>query len=196
VVVDALLDALPDRDEPAAVVRFIEDMLGGEAVTLNDEVARSGDEGAHLDRALAHLAKHFENLNNEVDEVIEAYGRQCAIELSCVQLARAGRFLMLDGADAKACRSGAAARRASRVGALMMTCGAYDAVGDFAFRVGLPAKSGVGGGILAVAPHQATIAVWSPGLDENGNSLLGTLALEMLTDKVSLSVFGAVGTAG
>jgi glutaminase len=101
---------------------------------------------------------------------------------------------MLEGPDEVACRTGAAGRRARRIQALMMTCGQYDGSGDFAYRVGLPAKSGVGGGILATVPNTASIAVWSPGLDESGNSLLGTLALEMLTDRVEWSVFGAIKT--
>lgn len=126
---------------------------------------------------------------------MDAYVHQCAIELSCRQLARVGRFLMLEGPDEAACRTGDAARRARRICSLMMTCGQYDGSGDFAYRVGLPAKSGVGGGILAIEPNTASIAVWSPGLDESGNSLLGTLALEMLTDRIEWSVFGPIETA-
>src|SRR5690606_20322406 len=110
----------------------------------------------------------------------------CALALSCRQLALAGRYLMDGGkkpTDDERVRS-------RRVNSLMLTCGQYDGSGDFAFRVGLPAKSGVGGGILAIAPGIASIAVWSPGLDENGNSLLGTLALEQLAERMGWSVFG------
>src|SRR5690606_14457976 len=141
-------------------------------------------------RAMANLAKSFGNLNHDVEDVMRAYVRQCATMLSCRQLARAGDYLMLDRADEAV--DVEQARRARRVSALMLTCGQYDGSGDFAFRVGLPAKSGVGGGILAVVPNLATIAVWSPGLDENGNSLLGTQALETLAERMDWSVFGSV----
>jgi glutaminase len=191
VVVDAMLG---HGHGPDPVRRFIDDLLDGEGVGLDEEVARSGREGADMNRALAHLAAHFGNLNHSVDRVIEAYSRQCAVALDCAGLARAGRFLMIEGPDGAATRDGEAARRAGRIGALMMTCGQYDGSGDFAYRVGLPAKSGVSGAIMAVAPRIASIAVWAPGLDDNGNSLLGVLALEMLTDRVNWSVFGAVGT--
>lgn len=192
VVVDALLDALGPEKELDAVIAFAARLLEGESFDINDKVARSDEEGGHLNRALLSLSKHFGNVHNDIGRVMKAYVRQCAIELSCRQLARVGRFLMLDGPDALARRTGAEALRARRIMALMMTCGQYDGSGDFAYRVGLPAKSGVGGGILAIAPHNASIAVWSPGLDGNGNSLLGTLALEMLTERLDWSVFGAI----
>lgn len=195
VVVDALLDRLGEEEEVGAVINFVSGLLGGDDFGINEEVARSDEEAGHMNRALLSVAKHFGNIHNPIDRVMDAYVHQCAIELSCRQLARVGRFLMLEGPDAASCRTGGDARRARRIQSLMMTSGQYDGSGDFAYRVGLPAKSGVGGGILAIVPNTASVAVWSPGLDESGNSLLGTLALEMLTDRIEWSVFGAIRTS-
>jgi glutaminase len=194
VVIDMLLDRYSADEEVQAVVDFVAELLEGEKFSLDEKVARSDETGGHLNRALLSLAKHFKNVRNEIDDVMRAYVRQCAIELSCRQLARVGRFLMLEGPDERAQPGLKASRRARRILALMMTSGLYDGAGEFAYRVGLPAKSGIGGGILAIAPNTASIAVWSPGLDKVGNSLLGTRALEMLTDMLDWSVFGQVET--
>jgi glutaminase len=194
VVVDALCEQVEGQGETEAVIDFVAGLLGDERFGINDEVARSDQEGGHLNRAMASMAKHFGNFRNDIDVVMKAYVRQCAIELSCRQLACVGRFLMLEGHDTAARRDAEAARRVRRILSLMMTGGQYDGSGDFAYRVGLPAKSGVGGGILAIVPNTASVAVWSPGLDRNGNSLLGTLALELLTDRVDWSVFGEIAT--
>ena len=126
------------------------------------------------------------NLLHAPELTCGTYFHQCAIEMSARQLARAGRFLM-GGADGGRILTPA---RRRRINALMMTCGHYDGSGEFAYRVGLPGKSGVGGGILAVAPGRASIAVWSPGLSAQGNSQLGTLAVERLTRATGWSVFG------
>jgi glutaminase len=192
VVVDLLLDRLSADEEVQAVIDFVAELLDGEDFSLNEEVARSDETGGHLNRAILSLTRHFGNLRNEIADVMRAYVRQCAIELTCQQLARVGRFLMLEGPDERSCPPPDAARRARRILALMMTNGLYDGAGEFAYRVGLPAKSGIGGGILAIAPNTASIAVWSPGLNESGNSLLGTRALEMLTDRLDWSSFGRV----
>ena len=194
IVVDMLLDRMDEKEEVDAVREFVSGLLGGEEVPLNEEVARSDEEGGHLNRAMLELAMHFGNVRNEIPRIMEAYVRQCAIELSCRQLACVGRFLMLETPKDGRPIDAKAARRARRIMALMMTSGLYDGAGDFAYRVGLPAKSGVGGGILAIVPNIASIAVWAPGLDDSGNSLLGTCALEMLTDRIDWSVFGAVTT--
>ena len=194
IVVDMLLDSLEADEEVRAVITFVEELLGGERITLNEKVAKSDEESGDLNRAMLSIAKHFGNVRNDIRKIMDAYVRQCAIELSCRQLARVGRFLMLGGFDEAANRNLEGARRSRRILSLMMTCGMYDGSGEFAYRVGLPAKSGIGGGILAIAPNTASIAVWSPGLDESGNSKLGTLALEMLTDRVDWSVFGQIQT--
>jgi len=195
VVCDALV-SMAARRKSLQVVDFVQDMLDGDAVELDEGVVGSGKTGGHLNRSLMSMAKHHGNLDNELDAVMDAYATQCAIRLDARGLARAGRFLMHDdateGPDEE--RGVAAAKRARRIMALMMLCGQYDGSGEFAYRVGLPAKSGVGGGILAIAPHRASIAVFSPALDPMGNSWLGTLGLEMLTDRTDWSVFGSVRT--
>ncbi|MCO6390567.1 glutaminase [Aliihoeflea aestuarii] len=192
VVVDMLLEDRERDDLPDTVRDFIGDMIGDHAIGIDEDVVKSEHISGFTNKALANLAKSFGNLNHEVDDVMHVYVRQCAVALSCRQLAAAGRFLMLDREDIDDKVSKADAERARRINAVMLTCGQYDGSGDFAYRVGLPAKSGVGGGILAVVPNTATVAVWSPGLDDNGNSLLGTLALERLSQRMDWSIFGAV----
>lgn len=197
VVCDALV-SMATRRKSLQVVDFVQQMLDGEQVALDDGVVDSGKTGGDLNRSLMSMAKHHGNLDNDLDAVMDAYATQCAIQLDARGLARAGRFLMHDdateGPDEE--RGVAAAKRARRIMALMMLCGQYDGSGEFAYRVGLPAKSGVGGGILAIAPHRASIAVFSPALDPMGNSWLGTLGLELLTDRTDWSVFGSVKTLG
>ncbi|WP_184504163.1 glutaminase A [Sphingomonas endophytica] len=185
VIVDMLVEQ-HGRAARDAVVELVSEQIGG-AVDFDEEVL---SEGGDLNRAMLSFMRHHGNLNSASDDVMEAYGRQCAISIDAAGLARAGRFLIgtrLAPDDSLAdCR----ARQTRTVLALMMTCGHHDASGDFAVRVGLPAKSGVGGGILAIAPEVAAVATWSPNLDQHGNSILGVRALEMLTARTGWSVFG------
>jgi glutaminase len=160
----------------------------GTAVTHDAEVAAGEARTGHRNRALAHFLKSFDNLRNDADAVLDAYFELCAISLSCEELAHAFTYLANGGVGADGAVL-ATARQAKRINAVMLTCGVYDEAGDYAYRVGLPAKSGVGGGVVAVMPGQYTVAVWSPGLDARGNSLAGTMALELLTTKTAVSVF-------
>jgi glutaminase len=178
---------------PAAAIvdllRFVRYCAADESVAIDQSIARSEAETGERNRALAHFMKAYGALHHDPDEVLRVYFHACAIEMSCLQLARAGRFLMLGGRHPDGGRV-ISERRARRILSLMITCGHYDASGDFAYRVGMPGKSGVGGGIVAVVPGAASIAVWSPGLNANGNSQLGTLALERLAERTGWSVFG------
>ena len=124
-----------------------------------------------------------------METVLDAYFHQCAIAMSCMDLARAGSFLANRGVDVASGRRIATPRKTKRINALMATCGLYDAVGSFAFHVGVPAKSGVGGGILAIVPGEMSVVVWSPGLDPKGNSFVGVKALEMLMSKIGKSIY-------
>jgi glutaminase len=172
-----------------AVVEFLRPLSGNANIHYNRAVAASERRTAHRNAAMAHLMKAFGNLNNSVDAVLDAYCRHCAIEMDCVELARAVTFLAHGGTHPTGQGDVLDTSTAKRLNALMLTCGTYDAAGDFAFRVGLPAKSGVGGGIVAVMPGECGICVWSPALEPSGNSLAGSLALERFTDLTGRSIF-------
>ncbi len=188
VVVDALLGRPKGKDTPATVRDMLMEEIGEKKLgRVAEIVEQDGKTSGWGNRAHASLAKFFDNLHGDIEKVMTAYAEQCAICLDCRQLALAGRYLMRTRGSGG---SSDEARLARRINALMMSCGMYDGSGDFAFRVGLPAKSGVGGGILAIAPGKASIATWSPGLDDNGNSVLGMLALEQLSERMGWSVFG------
>ncbi|MFC3125422.1 glutaminase A [Pseudoroseomonas globiformis] len=188
VVVDMLVAAHPDGN---LVVDFVREQLAGRATSLDDAVL---NEDGHLNQAMLSFMKHHGNLHSSIKHVMDAYSKQCAISVDCAGLALAGRFLTRTRLDPDVDSEMKRAQRIRSVLALMMTCGHYDGSGDFAVRVGLPAKSGVGGGILAIAPEQASIAVWSPNLDSHGNSILGVRALEMLSMRTGWSVFGPLGS--
>ena len=183
VTTDAALGHRPPKEYLAELLTFLRTAAGDEDIHIDRAVAKSETETGHRNFALAHFLKAHGNLTNPPELTLGAYFHQCAIATSVDQLARAGRFLA-------GLQHLISPERVRRINALMLTCGHYDGSGDFAFRVGLPGKSGVGGGILAVAPGKASIAVWSPGLTPQGNSQLGTEALELLTRRTGWSIFG------
>ncbi|MCA1748162.1 MAG: glutaminase [Parasphingopyxis sp.] len=189
VVTDHLID---NGDADAAIERLLSvlrDHAEDSSIDIDYEVAMSESATGARNRGLAHFMASFGNLENEVEVVLSAYFRHCALSLSCAQLARAGLFLAFDGKDPVTGERILSSRRCRRINAVMMNCGHYDNSGDFAFRIGLPGKSGVGGGVFVVAPGEGSIAVWSPGLNEAGTSLVGALALERLVEHTCWSVF-------
>ena len=171
------------------ILTFIRSASDDNSININKSVAESEMNHGFRNASLANLMKSFGNLNNEVDEVLTSYFHQCSVEMSPLQLSRAFLYLANNGTDPISKKQLLTPAQTKRINALMLTCGHYDASGDFAFRVGLPGKSGVGGGIVAVVPGKMTIAVYSPGLNESGNSLVGTKALELFTSQTGLSIF-------
>lgn len=172
-----------------AVQQFARIISGEPTIDFDIAVAQSERQTAHRNYAIAHLMKDFGNLHNPVKTVIDSYCRQCSLTMTCTELAKAGSFLANHGSIPWSGQQILDASSSKRLNALMLTCGTYDAAGDFAYRVGLPAKSGVGGGILALVPGELAVAVWSPGLDATGNSLAGTYALERFTTLTARSIF-------
>ena len=189
VVDDILLSGYEPREVIGNILRFVRTLAGDDSIVIDRTVAEAELHTGFRNFALANYMRAFGNLHHPVEHTLGVYFHQCALAMSCRQLALAGRFLMNDGRNPATGFSVVSPQRARRINALMMSCGHYDNSGDFAFRTGLPGKSGVGGGILAVAPGIASIAVWSPGLNEQGNSQIGSLALERLTQRTGWSVF-------
>ncbi len=189
----AVTDVLLSRHTPAEAIgqmlRFLRQVGEDDEIMIDAAVARSETETGFRNVALANFMRAYGNLENRPELTLGVYFHNCAIAMSCRQLARAGRYLAWDGRTGPDGARVTSAQTARRINALMLTCGHYDGSGEFAFRVGLPGKSGVGGGILAVAPGRASIACWSPGLNAVGNSLLATRALEDLALATGGSVF-------
>lgn len=187
VVTDHLLEETPDA--ATQLLRFLTEQAGDSGpAPFIDEAAAAGElDSSSRNLALAHFLKDFANLTRPAAVVVENYVRQCSIMMTCVQLARAGLFLANNGQGTAG--TVLSPSEAKRIGSIMLTCGMYDAAGEFAYRVGLPGKSGVGGGILVIVPGQCAICVWSPRLDAKGNSLAGTAALADLSDRTGWSVF-------
>ena len=186
VIADMLMSELEDPD--AAFLGFIRELSGREDVGYNMEVAESEREKGYLNAAIANMLKYHGTIRNDIEEVLMFYFRMCSVEMSCAELSRAflaftncSRF---DYAGFKLTSS-----QIKRLNAVMQTCGFYDEAGEFSYLVGLPGKSGVGGGIVAVYPMRYSVAVWSPRLNSKGNSIMGMKALELLTSYTQESIF-------
>ncbi len=190
VVADILLAGHQPREAIGEILRFMQFLADDNSIVIDHQVAASERATGFRNAALANYMKSFGNLDHSPELALGVYFHHCAIAMNCRQLALAGRFLADRGRSAGG-HTVVSAERARRISALMLTCGHYDGSGDFAFRVGIPAKSGVGGGIMGAVPGVGSVAVWSPGLNAHGNSQLGTLALEKLARAMNWSVFGA-----
>jgi glutaminase len=190
VITDVILSGHEPREALGEILRFMQFLSQDSSIAIDQAVAASEKRTGYRNRALANYMKSFDALENPVDHTLGVYFHHCAISMSCRQLATAGRFLAHLGRNPATGLSVVHPERARRINAIMLTCGHYDGSGEFAYRVGLPGKSGVGGGILAIAPGKGSIAVWSPGLDAAGNSHLGQIALEALTKRMGWSIFG------
>ena len=171
------------------VLGFIQKLSDDKSITYDHSTYLSEKQTGFRNYALANLMKSFNNIQNDLDVVMSTYFKQCSIKMSTKQLCRSMLFLANNGTDPLSNTEYLNMPKAKRINAVMLTCGHYDASGDFAFHVGLPGKSGVGGGIVAVIPRVMSLCVWSPRLNKHGNSLVGTKALELFTTKTKMSIF-------
>ena len=164
-------------------------LSGNKRIFANKEVADSEMEFGSRSAAMAHLLKAFNNFHNPVDKVLSTYFHACSLEMSCVDLAKTMSFLANHGRSVVTQNQIVSARESKQINALLATCGLYDEAGEFAYRVGMSGKSGVGGGIIAVIPGELSVCVWSPELNKAGNSLAGSKALELFTTSLGRSIY-------
>ncbi|APW66890.1 MULTISPECIES: glutaminase [Arcobacteraceae] len=188
VTTDTLLSKYQDKSFDY-ILDFIRTSANDFTINYDKEVYSSELEHGFLNMALINMMKSYKNINNDLEKVIQTYFKQCSIEMNTEQLANSMLFLANHGVNPITNKVLINEAKAKRINSLMLTCGHYDASGDFAYKVGLPGKSGVGGGIVAIVPGKMSICVYSPKLNKQGNSLIGTKALELFTTKTGLSIF-------
>lgn len=186
VISDILISRLKNPKED--FLNFVKGITNDASINYNEQVAQSEKQTGFRNIAAANLLKSFNNLNNDVEDVLDFYFYQCSIEMTCAQISKAF-YLFANKGYCLQNKLHITEQQAKRINALMLTCGFYDEAGEFAFEVGLPGKSGVGGGIVALLPNEYIITTWSPGLNPQGNSKLGMQALEQFTTKTGLSIF-------
>jgi glutaminase len=171
------------------ILKLTRELAGNPNIDIDEAVYLSEKAHGSKNRALAYLLKSYGMLNDDVEEVLDCYFKACSISVNCKDLANIGFVLANRGRSSITNERLFSAEYAQYVNAILMTCGMYDGSGEFALRVGVPAKSGVGGGIMAVVPTRMGIGIFSPALDMKGNSLAGIQLLERLSRSLYLSIF-------
>jgi glutaminase len=187
VIADLMLEHF--ENPKVFLLDFIRELTQNPNINYNENVAQSEKAFGYRNAALVNFIKSFNNIKNEPEAVLDFYYHQCAIEMTCVDLAKCFQVFSNNGKIPKSDKKFLSSSQCKRMNALMQMCGFYDQAGEFTFKVGLPGKSGVGGGVVAVFPNHYTVAVWSPKLNKKGNSFYGLETLERLTTETSLSIF-------
>lgn len=172
-----------------AIKNFARTLAANPDIQIDANVAASEYQHKARNAAMAYLMQSFGNFNNEVEQVLMSYFSSCALKMSCVDLAKSFSYLANKGQCVFSQQRILEEHQARQVNALMATSGLYDEAGKFAFEVGFPGKSGVGGGIVAIVPGVLSICVWSPALNQTGNSFVGIEALKLLSSHIDWSIY-------
>jgi len=186
-ICDVLVSHLDNPKED--FIHFVRKLVGKDDINYCKRIARSEKEHGFRNAAMVNFMKSYGNIKNDVDEVLDFYFNLCSIEMSCAELSQAMMYLCSNGVNPLNNEEVVTPSRAKRINAIMQLCGFYDEAGEFSFKVGLPGKSGVGGGIIAIHPKKFSIAIWSPRLNEKGNSYRGIKVLEFITTQTKSSIF-------
>lgn len=187
VISDILIETVPDVEQ--RFIEFIRALSGNDQIDYNQEISESEQSVGYLNKAIGNMLKYYGTLHGDVERVLHFYFQQCSICMNCRDLARAFSHFANHSQSFAFGDFSLTTSSVKHLNAIMQTCGFYNGAGEYSYRVGLPGKSGVGGGIAAICPNHYSVAVWSPGLDDKGNSVVGMKALELLTTKTAISIF-------
>ncbi len=187
VICDILMSQL--ENPKADFLAFVQKLALNSNINYNPKISASEKAHGYRNAALINMMKSFDNIENSIEDVLDFYYDICSIEMTCEELAQTFLLFANNGCIPNSNERIITTSQSKRINAIMQCCGFYDEAGEFSFKVGLPGKSGVGGGIVAIHPGKYSVAVWSPRLNKKGNSYKGILALEMLTTKSELSIF-------
>ena len=177
------------KDRFQRLLNFMRVLTDNKDLSYSKEVATSEFETAHLNRSLCYFMKEHGIITEDVELLLDLYTKQCSIEINCLEMARIGLIFALDGWDPISKAQLIPEKVAKICNTFMVTCGMYNASGEFAIKVGIPAKSGVSGGVMGAVPRRFGIGVYGPSLDEKGNSIAGIKLLELLASRYNLSIF-------
>jgi len=186
-VCDVLITHLAKPKED--FIAFVRELVGKDDINYCERIALSEKEHGFRNAAMVNFMKSYGNIKNDVEEVLDFYFNLCSIEMSCAELAQSVMYLCSNGINPLNNEEVVTPSRTKRINAIMQLCGFYDEAGEFSFKVGLPGKSGVGGGIIAIHPSKYAVALWSPRLNEKGNSYRGMKILEFITTQTQSSIF-------
>ncbi|MGG0718258.1 glutaminase A [Robertmurraya massiliosenegalensis] len=188
-VVTHMIEGVSVAERFNRLLSFIQGLSADSQISFSKEVAQSEYETAHLNRSLCYFLKEYGMIEEEIEPLIDLYTKQCAIEMNCLDLARIGIVFAMDGVDPESGKQLMPSEVARICKTFMVTCGMYNASGEFAIKIGIPAKSGVSGGIMGAVPGKFGIGIFGPSLDEIGNSIAGIKLLELLSKRYCLSIF-------
>jgi len=184
-----LVDGKNSEEKFSRLIGFMRKLSDNPTIDIDEKVYLSEKATGNKNRALAYMLKAYGMIDGDVEDVVDFYFRACSIKANCKDLARIARIISCAGVNPETGESFFENKYARYVNAVLMTCGMYDGSGEFALKVGVPAKSGVGGGIMAIVPGRMGIGIYSPALNSKGNSIAGIKALEILSEKLGLSIF-------
>jgi glutaminase len=189
IAVISMISENKDEEPIDRILKFIRKITDNQDININEKIYLSEKETGHRNRALSYFMKSTNILEKNVEEVLDTYFKACSIEVTCKDIAKIASVLA-NGGILPWSKEKIIPRKVTRIiKTIMVTCGMYDASGEFAVSVGVPSKSGVGGGILSSVPSRMGIGVYGPALDSKGNSIGGIKVLEELSERLDLSIF-------